>query len=453
MAVSGAVVALLALVGLGIWFGGLFDAPLRPPEQSVTEPEEERRSLSFPDKASVAVLPFANLSASDEHAYIADGLHENITATLSQVRRLFVPARYSTLQYKNADIDVASVARTLGVHHVLEGSVQVAGNSVRITMQLIDAATGGHVWTERYDRPLKDLFALQDEIALNVVTALQVTLVTGPEALRWRGGTQNLEAWALAEKALQLARTYTEENNAEARRLLERALKLDPDYALAWVFLGFTYQNEVDFGWTNDRTLLDQARARAMRALDLDPELPFAHVLMGDIARIEGDVEGAIEWGEKAVALDPNGSNSRAHLSNYLAQNGDPERAKRAVALLDEAMVLSPAYPDWYLWERGRPLLILGRYDEAADAFLEYFKRIPNSPGFLLATVALAKAGRRAEAEAFLESHTKALPDFSIDFVRDTWKTGWTYSDPAVVDNVVCDTLRGLGVPESAPPP
>ena len=184
--VIGIAAALTAVIIAGAtiwWLGGI-------PEPSEMATPSGDPVLVDPDTASVAVLPFADLSGSDEYAFLADGLHENIIASLSQARRLFVPARYSTLQYRDAEADMSEVARQLGVEHVLEGSVQVAGDQIRIVMQLIEVASGGHVWAERYDRPLDDIFALQDDITLEVVSALQVELTEGPQALRWRGGTQ-----------------------------------------------------------------------------------------------------------------------------------------------------------------------------------------------------------------------------------------------------------------------
>lgn len=446
---SGALFAIgVALVAV-LYFGGAFDSPnSSDPTTAESTNDPEGFGSSFPDKASVAVLPFDNLSANSEHDYIAGGLQENIISTLSQARRLYVPPRQATEPFENGESTIADIARTLGVEHVLNGSVQVAGERVRVTMQLTEAATDGNIWTERYDRPLKDIFALQDDITLHVVNALQVQLVSGDQALRWRGGTQNVEAWTLVERAVPLIQTFTIDNNKEAQNLLTLAIGLDPDYALAWVYMGFAKLHHYEFGWTKDTAAIDDAETRAREALRLDPELPYAHTLMGWISFYREHLDEAIEWVERALALDPNGSNTRAVLSSFVAADGNAVSAERALNLIDEAMMLSPVYPDWYLWERGRPLFVLGRYQEAADAFTEYFRRIAKSPGFPLAAVALSRAGRREAALALIEKQTEEIPDFSLDYVRAN--KIWTFVNASALEAILPD-LRALGVPEHPP--
>ncbi len=448
--VIGLAAAASILVVGGLWGVGLFTAQApdgREKSASALADVDSPAGRAPPsDKASVAVLPFQNLSTDPAHAFLADGLHENITSTLSQARRLFVPARFSTLQYKIPDVDIGIVARTLGVAHVLEGSVQVAGEQVRITMQLIDAATGGHIWTERYDRPLDDVFVLQDEITLDVVSALQVKLIEGAQALRWRGGTVNLEAWALAQSALVHIRRFNQEDHAEARALVERALQLDPDYALAWTLLGYIYQQIFDEGWVDDPSLLNQAQICAEKAIALDPNLPLAHTLIGFVALSRGNVDVAVAQAEKAIAIDPNGSISRMHLAIFLNVAGDPDKA---LSLIDEAMALSPIYPDFYLWNRAHALLLAGEYDEAADLFVKYQQRVPGDWP-ILTTIALAKAGRNEDAAAYIEEMMDETSGFSIDLARDQLDRRYPYKDQSILEGHL-HTLRGLGVPEHPP--
>ena len=431
---DGPLAGLTEIFMTGLEKAGLFDV-------------EEAERMAGPDIASVAVLPFDDLSASAEYAFLAAGLHENIIASLSQARRLFVPARYSTLQYEDADRNLAEVAQTLSVAHVLEGSIQVAGDSVRIVMQLIDASTGGHVWAERYERLLDDVFALQDDIAFNVVTALQVELTEGPQLLRWRGGTHSLEAWAKYQDGVIELRKFSEAGVANAVALLSEAVDIDPDFALAWAYRGWAVAQRYGFGFTDDESVLSDGLKDADRALELDQSLSVAYALKARVHHIRHEFADAVAMGEKAIELDPNGSLTRAAHSEKLATVGRPQDA---LAMLDEAMRLMPVYPDWYLWDKAHALLLLGRYGEAGDIFLDYHQRQPGDPDRALTLVALSQAGRLDEVQSFLAWTTAADPDFSIERVRRLNQRTIPYSDPAILEAHLT-TLRELGVPEQPP--
>ena len=205
----------------------------------------ERMAFPLPEEPSIAVLPFDNLSGDPAHDYLADGLSENIISALSQTRGIMVIARNSTFTYKGEAVKVQEVAEALGVRYVLEGSIQVAGSRLRATAQLIDALTGDHIWSERYDRAVDDVFAVQDDITLNVVSALQVQLTEGPHALVWRGGTKSLEAWSLFQRGREHLLRFTSAKLAEARRLFEQAVAIDPTFALALAQIGNTHRLEV----------------------------------------------------------------------------------------------------------------------------------------------------------------------------------------------------------------
>jgi TolB-like protein len=395
------------------------------------------------------VLPFENLSADPEQAFFADGLHENIISTLSQVQRLFVPARYSTLQYKDAEGDIAEVARTLGVAHVLEGSVQVVGDRVRITTQLIEAATGGHLWAERYDRPLDDVLALQDEISLAVVKALQVQLTEGGQAaLEWRGGTTSLEAWALCEEGIKYLIKTSKDDTRRARELLQRAVTIDPDYGLAWGRLGIADIFDYRYGWNSDPSVLARAKEIADKLMGSEPDWFYGYLLMSEAVILQGEHEAAVKWGEKAVSVAPNGAAPRTHLAVILTRAGQIDRA---LAMIDAAMSLSPLYPDWYLMIKAEALMLAGATEEAADLLTEYNLRVPSDVEMVyLFPIALAKAGRVAEAKAAVERSRVSNPDFSIEAVREFADGAWHYKDPAVLESHL-DALRSIGVPEHPP--
>jgi len=242
--------------------------------------------LSLPESPSIAVLPFTNMSGDPEQEFFSDGITEDIITTLSKIPTLLVIARNSTFTYKGAAIDVKQVSREQGVRYVLEGSVRKAGSRVRVTAQLIDATTGHHVWAERYDRDLEDIFAVQDEITREVVVALDVRLREGEQARVWSGGTKSVEAWECIRLSQDALNRFKAEDRIEARRLIDRALELDPNYATAWFSLGGYYFHEAESGtrYENEAdqdATLDSAVKCATKAVELDPSLADAYGLLG----------------------------------------------------------------------------------------------------------------------------------------------------------------------------
>ncbi len=255
--------------------------------------------LSLPDTPSIAVLPFANMSADPEQEFFSDGITEDIITALSHISRLLVVARNSTFTYKGQAVDVKQVSREQGVRYVLEGSVRKAGNRVRVTAQLIDATTGHHLWAERYDRDLEDIFAVQDEITREVVIALDVRLIRGEQARFWSSGTKNLEAWECVRLATDLVGRGTLEGLREVHQLCKRALDLDPNYATAWAKLGWAHHNEVDVGFGYDskgsrEAGLGSALDCAKKALELDPSCADAYCLLAICHLSKGEHDQAI---------------------------------------------------------------------------------------------------------------------------------------------------------------
>jgi len=354
--------------------------PVVPGGPLPSEPDEGEDAigvdLSLPDYPSIAVLPFANMSADPEQEFFSDGISEDIITALSKISSLLVVARNSTFTYKGAAVDVKQVSREQGVRYVLEGSVRKAGNRVRVTAQLIDGTTGHHVWAERYDRDLEDIFAVQDEITREVASALQVELTEGEQARLWASGTKNLEAWELVIQAIHLIHRHHREDTHEARRILEQALRLDENYATAWEMLGLTHWTDaINEGWSD---LREASLARALeandRALTIDPSNPDALASLGLIKLTSGNHDEALALSEKAVALAPNLANNMAIAGVITVYCGKP---REALELVRKAMRLCPIYPIWYLYPLTRAYWFMGKTDEAIAAARSAIERDP----------------------------------------------------------------------------
>jgi len=273
----GAVAVLIIVAGVfAVW-----NFYLRP---DVEPALVEKMAFPLPDKPSLAVLPFDNLSGDPQQDYLVDGLTENIITGVSKIPEMFVIARNSTFTYKGKPVKVQQVAEDLGVHYVLEGSVQISADQLRVTAQLIDALKGHHVWSETYDRKMEGLFAVQDDITLNIAVAMQVKLTEGEQA-RVRHSTDNLEAWALAVRAHGLFETYRKDDNAKARELFKQAIELDPNYTYAWTYLGWTHW--VDGKWHsmyyNQKESFERAAEIAQKALSIDDKLSDVYALLSGV--------------------------------------------------------------------------------------------------------------------------------------------------------------------------
>ena len=416
-------------------------APPTPPGAS--EPASPATaSLPLPDRPSIAVLPFKAIGGDPGPLNLGDGLAENIIASLSKIPRTFVIARNSAFTYRGKAVEVRTLARELGVRYVLEGSVQAFGARVRITAKLVDAATGYHLWSETYDRAVDDMLALQDEITLNVVTALQIELTQGELARVRRRGTQNLKAWLLISQSFEHFMDFTREGNERARKLAEEALALDPRYPDAHVRLARTHLLDFQTGWAASRDeSLKRSVELARRALELDPDYPDTYVLLGDIYLFLHQHEAALAAVRKAVALSPSHSLAKANLGMILTYAGEPELA---IARLKEAMRLSPVYPDWFLGELGRAYFQAGRYGEAADVLNRRLQLSPESGEALVLLAAAANAaGRPEEAKRALAKFLEPRPGYTLE----QYAAGEYYKNPEDLQRVL-DALRKAGMPE-----
>ena len=280
--------------------------------------------LPLPDKPSIAVLPFTNISGDLEQEYFSDGITEDIITDLSKVSALFVIARNSVFTYKGRAVRVQEVSRDLGVRYVVEGSVRKSGNRVRITAQLIDGMSGGHMWAERYDRDLTDIFALQDEITEKIVAALQVKLTEGEQEQVARRYTENLVAYDYFLRGRADQARATKETNAQAREMFERAIELDPNFAGAYAVLSHTYSRDWSYQWSDDTQALERASEAAKKAVTLDDSLPLAHARLAWIYLWRRQHEQAIAEVKRAIFLDPNFAEGYARLGIILTYAGRP---------------------------------------------------------------------------------------------------------------------------------
>ena len=396
----------------------------------------------LPEKPSIAVLPFENMSADPEQEFFADGIAEDLLTKLTNILGLFVIARNSSFRYKGKAVDVRQVAEELGVRYVLEGSVRKAGNRVRVTAQLIEAATGSHLWAEAYDRDLTDIFAVQDEITVNVVKALQVTLLEGEQARIWHRSTDNLEAWSCLTRATACYSDFAMEENRAGIELLERAVELDPDYASAWARLGWLLGHKVRFLWTDEPTgVMARVAECAHKALALDENLAEAHIPLGFYHLLNGDFDQAVAAVERGVALGPNNAHVVAFLAFNLNWVGRPEEA---LAWIEKAMRFSPFYPAWFVNVKAHALRLLGRSDEAAEAYRAIISKTPAYlPSRIGLTVCYAEMGCKADAQESARKLLELVPKFSIE--RYIHTPG--YKDRALTEHTA-QALREAGLPE-----
>jgi TolB-like protein/class 3 adenylate cyclase/Tfp pilus assembly protein PilF len=433
-AMAAAAMLLLAVVGMAWW---------QPWVARVEAARPANMAFPLPKEPSIAVLPFDNLSGDKTQDYLADGLSENIISALSKAPGMFVIARNSSSTYKGRAVKVQKVAEELGVRYVLEGGVQRSNDRIRVTAKLIDAVKGRQLWSERYDRKLTDLFAVQDDITLRIVAALEVRLAEGEQSrLRFGRGTHSIEAWASTTQGWALFRTLSKENNARAQQLLAKATRLDPSFGWAWTVLAATHWGDARNGWSASRAeSFRKSIELANKSIALDADIPYTYSLLGLLHLLERDYEQAIARSENAVALDPSGADSKALLAVILTYAGRP---REAATLLERAMRLNPRHPGWYLVTLGRAYRMSGRLDDAIEALKRAKQRIPrNDHARVVLTVSYLEAGRKAEARAEAAAILKLNPNFSIrKFARAI-----PYKDLAQTKRVL-DALRKAGLPE-----
>ena len=385
--------------------------------------------LPLPDKPSIAVLPFTNMSNDPEQEYFGDGLTDDIITDLSKISGLFVIARNSVFAYKGQTINIPEVGRALGVSHVLESSVRKAGDRVRINVQLIEAATGGHVWAERYDRELKDIFALQDDVRQKIVRALEVKLTEREQGNVRLIPTGNLEAYDYFLRGLTQTWRFTKDSNRQARQLFAHALELDSDYAAAAAFLGLNGFSEYVY-WNPRPQVLERAFEFAQRAVALDDTLPEAHSILGMVYASKKQPEQAMAEGERAIDLNPNYADGYVWLGYLLIFAGKPEAA---LPLVQQAMRLNPHPLFLYSACSGSAYYLLRRYEEAIAAFQSSLALNPNNAtAHVYLAVSYLESGRREEVRAGMVAGLRLSPLAS----PKQMKQRIPYTDQAVSDRV-----------------
>jgi TolB-like protein/class 3 adenylate cyclase/Tfp pilus assembly protein PilF len=405
-----------SLVGLAIIVGTIVlvqHLSLRPPTTTASIPSAQSPALTLPDKPSIAVLPFANMSGDREQEYFSDGITDDIIAALSRLPGLFVIDRNSTFTYKGKPVKAQQVSRELGVYYVLEGSVRKEADQVRITAQLVDATSGADLWAVRYDRPMRDIFSLQDEIVRRIVTTLNLQLDLMQRGADVRQTTDNLDAYDDYLRGLDYRQTLSEDGNAKARQMFEKAIVLDPKYAQAYAYLGLTYWLDWVSQWTHDPHTLDRAFQLGQQAIALDDSLPRAHMIMGLIYLLKKQYDQAIAEAERAIALDPNSAVGYRGLAEIMDFSGKPAEA---VGLAEKAMRLDPRNRDLYLFFEGEAYNQMGRYQEAIPILKRHLARYPNTLGaHEQLIVDYTELGREDEARAAAAEVLRISPQFSVD--------------------------------------
>jgi adenylate cyclase len=428
---------------VGVWHWPPREAPVEatgkaPAARGRSDPARRLAAREIP---SIAVMPFDNLSNDPEQSHFIDGLVDDIITSLSKLSGLRVIARNSTFLYKGQSVDIAELAEKLRVRYILEGSIRKSANRIRISAQLIDAASGGHLWAERYDRALDDIFAVQDEITLILATEMQVKLTEGEQARMRYTTTDNVEAWSHWVEGLAHYRSeVTKENMAEARRCWEKALALDPGSAALNAMLAFSHYVSARFGWWNDvETDLMKAKAYIAQALELDPQDAFAHSVLGLACLLEGRFEEAAAHARDSVRLAPGSADVASFACFALAFAGYPDEG---VNEGERAIDLSPNCPAVYLGHLGNAYRLAGRYDEAIEAFTAYHDRYA---GFGLVDMAMIyqQSGRSDLAKQTVKDLLTIRRGYSI--------AAWAASQYRADDDGLAsdiEALRAAGLPE-----
>ena len=404
-------------------------------------PTSGEPALELPDEPSIAVLPFTNMSGDPEQEYFSDGITEDLITDLSKVPGLFVIARNSSFTYKGRPLQVQQVALDLGVRYVLEGSVRKAGDRVRITAQLVDASDGHHLWAERYDRNLDDIFAVQDEVTAQIVAALELSLTESSRTRVEKIPTGSLQAYDYFLRGESYRWNVTKETNRRAREMYEQAIGLDPGYAQAYAALSWVYFINWEWQWAEDPDAFDRSFELARRAVELDPSLPFAHAQLGWVYFFRNEHDRGIAELERALALDSNYAEAHANLAGLLGMAGRPAEAMRAA---EKSMRLDPKHPGAYELHLAIAYHAMGQHEAAVGPLREALARSPDlSPAHRLLAVVYAELGREEEARAEVGEILRISPDASLDAFRRSLP----YKDPEELERYIA-ALRKAGLPE-----
>jgi adenylate cyclase len=432
---AGAFAALIAIIGAGLW-----NFHFRP--QAIERASKEKMAVPLPDKPSIAVLPFVNLSGDPKQELFCDGLTEDLITALSKVPSLFVIASNSTFTYKGKPVKVQQVAENLGIRYVLEGSIQKSGDRVRITAQLIDALKGNHVWSERYEAEMKEIFALQDRIALETLKALDVKLVYGEGARITGKNADNLEAYIKLMQCRRLVEQYNKESTVQARQLAEEAIRLDPRWHAGYFGLAVVNELEVWLGMSKSpRESLMKAIELDQKALSLDASDAIVQSNLGYLYVMIREYEKGIAACERAIEIGPNSADAYLTYAVVLNYSG---RAEEAVAFLEKAFRLNPFPSAFYYMDGSVIYRNVGRYEDGVKVCKECIARWPKNIVCNLNLAANnAALGRDEEARAAAQDVLRIDPKFSTQrFLKNS-----PYKDPALTARAL-ELYRKAGLPD-----
>jgi len=423
-------------VGGGLVVKKYFD---RPPSPPVSTASVQKAALPFPDKPSIAVLPFENMTGDPKQEYFADGFTEQIITSLSKISSLFVISRNSTFTYKGKPVKVQQVSEELGVRYVLEGSVQKISSRIRINVQLIDAISGRHLWAESYDRDLKDIFGLQDEVILKITSAMSVNLTAGEQARAWAEGTKSLEAYLKFMQGREYLRG-NRESNALARRLAEETIALDPKYANAYALLGATHWKDVYLGTSRPKESIAKAIELTQKALAMNGSLADARSRLGVLYSWSGRYDEGIAEAERGVELDPNSGDANFYLAMVLRYAG---KSKEAIPVIRKALRLEPMAPDIYVQNLALLYFQTGDCREAIAACEKGLKRQPDDlNSHVIMAAVYGSCGREAEARKEAAEVLRINPKFTVE----SYAAILPYKNPSDRDRTA-QGLRKAGMP------
>jgi TolB-like protein/Tfp pilus assembly protein PilF len=380
-------------------------------------PESARALLTLPDRPAIAVLPFVNMSGEPEQEYFSDGISEDIITALSKLRWFFVIARNSSFTYKGKAVLLKQIAEELGVRYVVEGSVRKGGDRVRITAQLNDVSTGSHIWAERYDRDIADVFAVQDEITEAIVTAIEPQLYAAENLHAQRKAPDSMDAWDLVMRALSHYWRVTRQDNVVAQALLEKATAIDPNYGQAHGLLATSHTFGAHMGWEDMAAVVPVAESAALAAIRADSEDPWAHYALGNVYLFTRRFDDSLAEFELALQLNPNFSLAQGYYGLVLAYCGRWEEADVAAR---RALRLSPRDPfsAIYCGVAAYSQYVARNYDDAMQLARESIRqRADFVGGHRVYTAAAAMAGQKQIAQAALADLRRAQPNISIDWI------------------------------------
>ena len=433
-------VLIIGAVAVAIW-----QFELRPTIPSVEPASVEKMAYPLPDKPSIAVLPFENLSDDPTQENVVDGITDAIITGLSKTPEMFVIARNSVFTYKGKPVKVKQVSEELGVRYVLEGSVQKEGDRLRINAQLIDAIQGHHLWAEKYDRDLKDLFALQDEITMKIITELQVKLTEGEYARMGAKGTDNLEAYLKFLQAVQIFRRLIKQDNLKARKMFEEVIALDPNYPRPYILLGWTHYMDAFFRWSKSfEESLARGEELARKAIEMDDSLGFPHRLLAWIYATKKQWDKALAEAELGVSKEPN-TITMCGVAEVLLWVG---RHEESIAWWEKILRLDPYSPVTNHVMVGYSYFLAGRYEDALvqhKLVLERAKKGEYSLVFAHENMAepYAMLGQDEKARYHVAEILKVDPNYSCKTVAQYW--GKVFKNQADVDHIV-NALRKAGL-------